>query len=112
MINGDVVEQLGVEVSERYLTSAHVILLCADDLKELAPLIAELSSAPIIDVLTKSDLVSQSHVIGKETVAVSANERRGLEDLLGRIYQVLEDRYGSSSSDEPVITRARHLHAL
>jgi len=111
----DVVERLGVEVSERYLSNAHVILLCAEGSEDVAPLhsyIAELSSAPIVNVLTKSDLVPQGYEVTEGTIAVSANERRGLEDLLGRVRQVLEERYGSPSSNEPVITRARQLQAL
>jgi tRNA modification GTPase len=110
----DVVERLGVEVSERYLGNAHVVLLCAENPVELAQLhsrIAELTSAPIMDVVTKCDL-SPGLKIPEGAIAVSATERAGLDELLGRIRGILEKRYGSPSSDEPVITRARHLYAL
>lgn len=111
----DIVERLGVEVSERYLGNAHVILLCAEapgDLASLHSHLALLSNSPVVDVLTKSDLLPKGHETPTGAIAVSANERHGLGDLLTRIRQVLEESYGAPSSQEPVIVRARQLHAL
>jgi tRNA modification GTPase len=111
----DIVERLGVEVSERYLGNAQVILLCSeapDDLPSLRSRISKLSQAPCIDVLTKSDLLPGDFEAPPDVIAVSASERRGLSELLGRIRQILEVQYGIPSIDEPVIVRTRQLQAL
>src|SRR5205814_2663139 len=47
----DRIERLGIEVSERYLDSAHVVLACAEDAKSLEQtmdLVARRSAAPIV----------------------------------------------------------------
>src|SRR5207247_3401055 len=57
----DRIERLGIEVSERYLGSAHVVLACAEDAKSLGrttALVARRSTAPIVTVRTKADLAS------------------------------------------------------
>ena len=111
----DVVERLGVEVSERYLTGAHIVLLCADTPDELTALhtqIAGLTAAPIVDVLTKADLVSERHKTNSLAHAVSAVKRVGLTELLEHVRGILENRYGSVLMDRLVVTRARHVHAL
>jgi len=111
----DVVEQLGVEVSERYVTGAQVILLCNDGspgYERVVLRIAELSRAPIIRVRTKSDLVTQGDKTFDDDVSVSVMARAGLDVLLQRIASVLDDHYGTPMVDAPVITRARHRKAL
>ncbi|HEY9517177.1 MAG TPA: tRNA uridine-5-carboxymethylaminomethyl(34) synthesis GTPase MnmE [Gemmatimonadaceae bacterium] len=60
----DVVERLGIEVSERYLRSAHAVLACGDDATSLAltsSRVRSLTAAPVLEVSTKSDLVALSH---------------------------------------------------
>lgn len=55
----DVVERLGIEVSERYLAAAHVVLACGADERELGGAVARvraLSEAPVLAVRTKADL--------------------------------------------------------
>lgn len=111
----DVVERLGVEVSERYLASAHVVLLCSDDASQLEALrsrIAQLTTAPLLSVLTKADLVTHGEQVDPNTVIVSANARTGLDSLFNRLRDVLVDRYGSVLTERPLITRARHVNAL
>ena len=111
----DVVERLGVEVSERYLVGAHLVLLCADhtdELDELDRQLTTLTKAPVVRVLTKVDLVSnRNQKVGNE-IAVSATARTGLETLACRIRDVLAEHYGGVLADRPLITRARHLKAL
>src|SRR5205814_1563855 len=49
----DRIEQLGIEVSERYLASAHAILACAEDLTSLdetVDLVSKRSTAPVLAV--------------------------------------------------------------
>jgi len=111
----DVVEQLGVEVSERYVASAHVILLCNDDspgYESVEHRIAKLSRAPIVQVRTKSDLVTKRDETPSSHVSVSVIPRAGLDTLLDRITTVLDEHYGTPLVDAPVITRARHRQAL
>jgi tRNA modification GTPase len=55
----DVVERLGIEVSERYLTDAQVVLACGASDVELAASVARVravSEAPMVAVRTKADL--------------------------------------------------------
>lgn len=116
-VTDDRVERLGIEVSERYLSAAHVVLACADSdvgLDETASIVAAKSSSPIIKVRTKSDLVPASNQIflPPDTVLVSAETGAGLQDLLSAIDGVLQDRHGEIALDSPLLTRARHRYAI
>jgi tRNA modification GTPase len=113
----DRLERLGIEVSERYLADAHVILACAETSESLdhtVNLIAQSTTAPILRVRTKADLVTESDKqIGERvTIAVSAETGSGLQDLLDVIDEVLRKEYGEILPDLPILTRARHRHAL
>jgi tRNA modification GTPase len=60
----DVVERLGIEVSERYLGSADAVLACGETAESLAltaSRVRALTPAPVILVRTKSDLVTNSY---------------------------------------------------
>lgn len=113
----DRIERLGVEVSERYLATADVVLACAEDsrsLEETIGLVSRNSTAPILAVRTKSDLVSK----GDETtpsqivIPVSAETGTGLQELLGAIDDTLDTRHGEIVPDLPLLTRARHRKAI
>jgi tRNA modification GTPase len=121
----DVVERLGIEVSERYLRRAHLMLVCGDSAETLHDAMTRtrsLGSAPRIAVRTKSDLdapvaasvapfgITAEHSEGE--VRVSAVGRTGLDELLGRIHDVLARTVGSVQPEFPVVTRARHRRAL
>lgn len=138
----DLVERLGIEVSERHIRDAHVVLACAENRTSLIDVLARLDalgSVPRIAVLTKSDLhLDDRHrdpaAIGADDVGrpddardgmidgveacveacveVSAVTRSGLERLLIEIYAVLERCVGDLHPEAPVVTRARHQHAL
>ena len=118
----EVIERLGIEVSERYLANAHLILACDDDLNQLgtvAALVASLSSAPILKVLTKCDQTQsndgQSTRSGNplgDVIQVSAHERIGLGRLSDRISQLLEEQHGSVPVSRPALTRARQQIAV
>jgi len=113
----DRIEQLGIEVSERYLASAHAILACAEDLtslEETVDLVSKHSTAPVLAVQTKSDLVyirdeKRPHRVG---IPVSAETGLGLQELLGAIDDTLDKRHGEIAPDLPVLTRARHRKAI
>jgi tRNA modification GTPase len=107
------VERTGVEVSHRYLSGAHVVLVCGEhaaDHDAVVRLIHSTTAAPLIHVWTKSDInTSSTQVPG---VPVSATERLGLVELLQAIEQTLDATYGSLDPDLPLLTRARHQSAL
>ena len=114
---GDKIERLGIEVSERYLASAHVVLACAEDSRSLEAtidLVSRNSTAPILAVRTKSDLVSKRDeaISSRIVISVSAETGNGLQELLGAIGDTLDTRHGEIVPDLPVLTRARHRKAI
>jgi tRNA modification GTPase len=113
----DRIERLGIEVSERYLASAHVVLACAEDSKSLGEIISLVScssTAPVLAVRTKADLVSirDEHVPSKAVISVSAETGSGLQELLAAIDDTLDARHGEIAPDLPILTRARHQKAI
>jgi tRNA modification GTPase len=113
----DRIERLGIEVSERYLADAHVILACAESpeqLEETIDVIARDSSAPVIAVRTKADLVAKREkpADARPNIVVSAETGLGLQDLLEAIDEVLREKHGEIVPELPILTRARHRHAL
>jgi tRNA modification GTPase len=118
----EVLEQLGIEVSERYLKGAHVIIACDDNPAELPKIVDSVSavgSAPVVAVLTKADrsLVSSVAVTSAVTddrrpLPVSAHTRTGLLALGDRIERELESRYGVVPVARPALTRARQRRAI
>jgi tRNA modification GTPase len=120
----ELVERLGIEVSERYLKGAHLIIACDDDPAELPRVIdgiRAVGSAPIVAVVTKADrqiqpgVPSLSHGEGSmpaSVLRVSAYTRAGLSALGDRIEGELENRYGSIPVARPALTRARQRVAI
>jgi tRNA modification GTPase len=113
----DRIERLGIEVSERYLAHAHVILACAESPEQLAEtidVIARDASAQIIAVRTKADLVAnrEQSPVSRPNIAVSAESGLGLQGLIEAIDKVLSERHGEIAPELPILTKARHRHAL
>ena len=114
----EAVERLGIEVSMRYLASAHVVIACADSVEGLdsaRELIAAHSRAPVVGALTKSDLVSNREQIdgtSAAVVAVSAVDGRGLGELLAAVTAAIAATLGPQDAEVPAVTRARHRAAL
>jgi tRNA modification GTPase len=108
----DRLERLGIEVSERHIRAAHVILACGDTAEGIASARSAVmahTDAPIIEVHTKADLGGAT---GQGVVAVSAHERLGLDLLLGRIDALLSTRLGAMPEDGAILTRARQRRAI
>jgi tRNA modification GTPase len=102
----DQVERIGVDVSFEYLERAAVVLACGATDQEIDAAVAACQGkarGAVVRVQTKSDL-GQRHA--SEAVAISSTTGQGLDDLLGRIIQVLSGR--TAETDAPVLTRARH----
>jgi tRNA modification GTPase len=113
----DRIEKLGVEVSERYLAGAHVVLACAEDphgLEQTATLVRRHTEAPVIKIRTKSDLVAIGEKSAGElgTLFVSAETGSGLRELLRAIDGAIDADQAAISPDLPILTSARHRKAL
>ena len=110
----DTLEQLGIETSERYLVRAALVLACADSVAGVAAvteLVQARTTAPVLGVLTKADLVSDRENISRP-IAVSARTGEGLTTLLEAIDARLAAEHGLPPGDDtPTLTRARHRAA-
>ncbi|MEO7362506.1 MAG: tRNA uridine-5-carboxymethylaminomethyl(34) synthesis GTPase MnmE [Gemmatimonadaceae bacterium] len=77
----DVVERLGIEVSERYLAQAQLVLACGEDVAGLITTIervSPLTRAPITSVLTKAD--QRTNLLGDLALASASITARALRD--------------------------------
>jgi len=111
----DRIERLGIEVSERYLASAEAVLVCADtaqDLDRITGAVEKRTEAPLLQIRTKADLVTNGDYLSPSVISVSAETGAGLKDLLDAIDSVIDRRRGSVPKDLPILTRARHRKAL
>ena len=109
----DVLERLGIETSSRYLGQAAIVLACVDS-PETLEMVSQLrvhTTAPILIVATKADLVSTSVKNGADIV-VSAHSGQGLGALLAMIETRLANARGHPVLDAPILTRARHNVAV
>jgi tRNA modification GTPase len=111
----DELERLGIEVSERYLADAEIVLACGEtkmDLDETVHAITPKTRAIIIPVRTKADLVTTSDQSQRSALSVSALTGAGIRELLAAVNRVIADQHGSLSTEQPVLTRARHREAI
>ena len=118
--SGDLVERLGIETSERYVTRAHLLLACGETEKSLGKtrtILSRLSSVPVVAVLTKSDLSSPFKTQLPEVevanhIRVSVMTGEGLELLQSEIDATLTGAYGELKPELPVLIRARHVQGI
>jgi len=112
----DPIELLGIEVSERYLAGAAVVLACAEDsdgLDQTIDSVSQKSSALVIGVRTKADLAVPGNSLNQNgVIQVSAHSGEGLQGLLDAINDAIASKYGEAAPDIPMLTRARHRQAL
>jgi len=119
----ETVERLGIEVSERYLARADLILACGDDAESLCSTLARihsLSAAPVIAVQTKRDLATPCATAAAElpglrgtaVVQVSAATGEGLGELTAVVGTALDQAQGTWEPDVPLLTRERHRRAV
>jgi tRNA modification GTPase len=110
----DIVEQLGVEVSQRYLDAADIVIFCAEAGRALSQEergFLETITAPVVVVRTKADL-GTSGWVETDQLAVSATQGEGLDQLRTRLAEVAFTRLAGQGDAEVVITRERHRVAL
>ena len=114
----DTVERLGIEVSEDYLSRADVVLACGDDpvtLERAIDVVHHRTSAPVIRVRTKVDIEEHRGARNGErgeAVRVSAETGEGLGDVISAITDVLNADQRIPDLDAPLLTHARHRHAI
>jgi tRNA modification GTPase len=111
----DTVERIGIEVSERYLRWADVVIACGDSMAALSATISALegrTDAPVIQVRTKIDLISGDYEASHAAIRVSAETGEGLRDLLREIDTILTRKVGGAIAEIPILTRSRHIHGI
>jgi len=97
------IEQLGIEVSKKYLAAADLVLFCEErDDPSREQFLSQLH-APVVVVRTKADLTGEG---------VSAVTGQGLSELRRRLAEVAFGKLLALGDVEPVVTRARHRTAL
>ena len=113
--SADVVERLGIEISERYLGEAHVVLACGDDALSLAharDVVRRHTSAPVLAVRTKGDRPSPDDGRLDGALIVSAESGQGIAELRKAIAAVVARELGGVALDAPMITRERQRAGL
>ncbi|MGK2961403.1 MAG: tRNA uridine-5-carboxymethylaminomethyl(34) synthesis GTPase MnmE [Gemmatimonadaceae bacterium] len=112
----NVVERIGIEVSERYLRWANVVLACGDSKPSVIAAMKALegrTTAPILRVRTKSDLAQPSgDEPSGQDISVSAETGAGLTELMAQIDRSLMSAVGAVVADMPILTRSRHIHGI
>lgn len=124
------VEQLGIEVTRRYLDQADVVLLCVEAgsgvLDEERGFLGELEGCAVVLIETKGDAVADGaglSVVAAEALAsatervagrvrVSALTGEGLGELRAMLPGLVFSGLVSATPDVPVITTRRHARAL
>ena len=113
----DIIERLGIEVAERQVKNAAVVLVCGEDAESIAfalERVRPLTMATLIAVGTKSDRDNLPSVIDSSVVyvAVSARTGDGLTELAKSIVEILDHEHSPASASNPILTRERHRIAL
>ncbi|WP_353265872.1 tRNA uridine-5-carboxymethylaminomethyl(34) synthesis GTPase MnmE [Gemmatimonas sp.] len=106
----DALEQLGIEVSSRYVGQAQVVLACGAtdaDVQHTVQALQEHTEGVVIPVRTKSD-------VGESTVVlqVSAERGEGLEQLLAAVDAAALQVLPADGANDALLTRERHRVAL
>ena len=110
----DPVERLGIEVSERYLARAAVVLVCGDSREAVMaaePAVRARATGEVMVVETKSDLRPDG-VDRFADVRVSARSGSGLAELLAQVEARITETRGAPALDAPALTSARHRAAV
>lgn len=111
----NLIEQLGIETTARYLAHADLVIACVDSSDEVTgdeiDLLRQHTAAPILAVATKCDLMAGGDNVTCD-VAVSALTGEGLGTLLAVVERRIVESRGVPVVDAPVLTRVRHQRAV
>jgi tRNA modification GTPase len=111
----DRVEQLGIEVSRRYLANADLVLFCEEAGSSSATAATFLSEikTPVIAVATKADLQPPTvQPPDRQSVAVSTVTGVGLDTVKRKLAEAAFGSLVRLGDVEPIVTRERHRAAL
>ena len=117
----DIVENIGVEKSKKFIENADLILLVLDASRELESedreVIQEIqnNNKKTIVLLNKIDLERKIELdeFGLENILeISAKDNIGIEDMEERIYSYIVEEKVEDSSEKLIITNIRHKTAL
>ena len=122
----DRVERLGIEMSERYIDRAALVLACGDApsaIDTVVQRVRDRSPAPIIVVHTKIDRHDNAGSVSSRyqlsgvpdelpAIGVSAETGQGLDALVVLMVEMLTAQHGDIPLDAPLLTRARHHQAV
>lgn len=114
----EIVERMGIEVAERYLRSADVVLFCVEAGRALSPeersFLGGLGDVPVILVRTKSDQGdgAQHEATGHAAVTVSARRGDGLPALKALLAEMVFKGLVHADAAAPVLTRERQAVAV
>lgn len=117
----DIVENIGVEKSKKFIENADLVLLVLDASRELETedreVIEEIQNhnKKTIVLLNKIDLERKIELdeFGLENILeISAKDNIGIEDMEERIYSYIVEENVEDSSEKLIITNIRHKTAL
>ena len=117
----DIVENIGVEKSKKFIENADLVLLVLDASRELESedreVIQEIqnNNKKTIVLLNKIDLERKIELdeFGLENIMeISAKDNIGIEDMEERIYSYIVEEKVEDSSEKLIITNIRHKTAL
>ncbi|MEA3244717.1 MAG: tRNA uridine-5-carboxymethylaminomethyl(34) synthesis GTPase MnmE [Gemmatimonadota bacterium] len=118
--NPEPIERLGIEVSERYLRAASVVMACAEEHEALARVVDALgawSNGEVIPVWTKRDLAEPGDEAPRQNaegglVGVSTHTGAGLDVLWARVMAAVGRAAGSEDLSPGAALTARQRAAL
>ncbi len=113
----DVLEQIGVEVSHRYLQAADIVVFCAEAGRRLTEderAFVQGLSPHVVVARTKADLMGKEErwEAMEGDVVVSAVTGEGVDALRERLAECAFSNLAARGNVEPVVTRERHRVAL
>ena len=110
----DRVEQLGIEVSRRYLADADLVLFCeeAGTTSSAAESFLSELETPVLFVATKADLQPTARSASRPTAAVSTVTGAGLDTVRHKLAEAAFGSLVRLGDVEPIVTRERHRAAL
>jgi tRNA modification GTPase len=103
------IEQMGIEMSKRYLEAADLILFCRDSAQDELP---DVGDKPVVEVVTKADLPDRPSARRPDSPSVSVISGAGLDELHRRLAIAAFGGLMSYGGMMTIITRARHRAAL
>lgn len=106
----DAIEQLGIEVSSRYLGKAQVVLACGatdDEVQHTVEVVSSRTDGAVIPVRTKGEIGAS-----RVAVQVSAERGDGLDALLTAVDVAATEALPADGADDTMLTRERHRAGL